>query len=84
VFSVRSESILLVYFRRHSSFEVGGDSSVGIATGHGLDGPGIESRWGRDFPPIVLTSGSLSLLEPSGPVQACNGIALPLPLPLCR
>jgi hypothetical protein len=27
--------------------------------------------------PIVLKSGSLSLLEPSGPVQACNGIALP-------
>jgi hypothetical protein len=23
---------------------------VGIVTGHGLDGPGIESRWGRDFP----------------------------------
>jgi len=28
--------------------------------------------------PIVLTSGNLSFLEPSGPVQACNGIALPL------
>jgi len=27
--------------------------------------------------PIVLKSGSLKLLEPSGPVQACNGIALP-------
>ena len=27
--------------------------------------------------PIVLNSGSLNLLEPSGPVQACNGIALP-------
>jgi len=27
--------------------------------------------------PIVLKYGSLSLLEPSGPVQACNGIALP-------
>ena len=25
------------------------DSSVGIATRYGLDGPGIESRWGRDF-----------------------------------
>jgi len=33
--------------------------------------------------PIVLKSGSLSLLEPSRPVQACNGIPLPLPLPLC-
>jgi hypothetical protein len=27
-----------------------------------------------------MKSGSLNLLEPSGPVQACNGIALPLPL----
>jgi hypothetical protein len=28
----------------------GPGSSVGIATGYGLDGPGIESRWWRDFP----------------------------------
>ena len=28
----------------------GQGSSVGIATGYGLDGPGIESRWRRDFP----------------------------------
>jgi hypothetical protein len=27
--------------------------------------------------PIVLKSGSLNLLEPSGPVQACSGIAIP-------
>jgi hypothetical protein len=26
--------------------------------------------------PIVLKSGSLNLLEPSGPVKACDGIAL--------
>jgi hypothetical protein len=25
-------------------------SVVGIATAYGLDSPGIESRWGRDFP----------------------------------
>jgi hypothetical protein len=31
--------------------------------------------------PIVMKSGSLNLFEPSGPVKACNGIALPLPLP---
>ena len=31
--------------------------------------------------PTVLKSGSLHFLEPSGPVQAFNGIALPLPLP---
>jgi hypothetical protein len=28
----------------------GPGSSVGIATGYGLDGPGIESRWGEIFP----------------------------------
>jgi hypothetical protein len=27
--------------------------------------------------PIVLKSGSLNLLEPSGPVQVCNESALP-------
>ena len=26
------------------------DSVVGVATGYGLDGAGIDSRWGRDFP----------------------------------
>jgi len=33
----------------------GPGSSVGIATSYGLDGldgPGIESRWGRDFPQL--------------------------------
>jgi hypothetical protein len=29
---------------------MGRGSSVGIVTGYGLDGPGVESRWGRDFP----------------------------------
>jgi len=27
---------------------------------------------------VVTKSGSLNFLEPSGPVQACNGTALPL------
>jgi len=27
----------------------GSDSSVGIATGYGLDVPGIESRWGGEI-----------------------------------
>jgi hypothetical protein len=31
-------------------------SSVGIATGYGLDGPGIESRWGARFFAHVQTS----------------------------
>jgi hypothetical protein len=29
---------------------VSSDSSVDMATRYGLNGPGIESRWGRDFP----------------------------------
>ena len=33
----------------------GPGSIVGIATGYGLDGLGIESRWGRDFPAPVQT-----------------------------
>jgi hypothetical protein len=35
---------------------VGRDSSVGIATGYGLDGPAIESRWGMRFSAPVQTS----------------------------
>ena len=34
---------------------MGRDSSVGIATHFGLDGPGIESRWGARFSTPVLT-----------------------------
>ena len=34
---------------------VGRCSSVGIATGYGLDGPGIESRWGARFSAPVQT-----------------------------
>jgi hypothetical protein len=30
-----------------------------------------------------MKSGNLNFLEPSGPLQACNGTALPLPLPYC-
>jgi len=33
-----------------SSIRSGPGSVVGIATGYGLDGPGTDSRWGRDFP----------------------------------
>jgi len=33
---------------------VGPGSSVGIATGYGQHGPGIEFRWGRDFPHLSI------------------------------
>jgi hypothetical protein len=42
-------------FRRSISCCNGGrDSSVGIATRYGLDGPGIESRLRRDFPHLFI------------------------------
>ena len=38
---------------------MGRDSSVAVATRYGLDGPGIESRWGRDLPhPSIPALGS--------------------------
>ena len=40
----------------------GPGSSVGIVTGYGLDGPGIESQWGRDFPHLPRAA-----LEPTQP-----------------
>ena len=44
--------------------ERGGPGSVvGIATVYGLDGPVIESRWGRDFPNL-----SRPALRPNQPL----------------
>jgi hypothetical protein len=37
-------------FNHNTRNTVDRDSSVGIATRYGLDGPGIESRWGLDIP----------------------------------
>jgi len=42
----------------------GRDSVVDTATRYGLDGPGIESRWGRDFP-----HPSRPALGPTQPIQ---------------
>jgi len=45
--------------------------------------------WGKRWPvlttlppscTVVMKSGNLNFVEPSGPLQACNGTALPLPL----
>jgi hypothetical protein len=48
----------------------GRDSSVGIATRYGLDGPGIESLWGRDFPQPFRPA--LEPMQP--PVQWVQGL----------
>ena len=42
---VTSKYIIVAYSLLCTSV-MGRDSSVGIATRYGLDGPGIESRWG--------------------------------------
>ena len=34
----------------HMLYFVGRGSSVGVVSRYGLDGPGIETRWQRDFP----------------------------------
>ena len=46
-------------------------SVVGIATGYGLDGPGIESQWGRVFP--HLSRQTLGPTQP--PVQWAPGLS---------
>ena len=51
VVCIDSKYLYLSLFSQCSCSCSGGwDSSVGIATRYGVDGPGIESRWGRDFP----------------------------------
>ena len=55
----------LFYFHIVDLCIIGSGSSVGIATAYGLDGPGIESWWGRDFP--HLSRPALGPTQP--PVQ---------------
>jgi hypothetical protein len=41
-------------FRWKRRTRCGPGTVVGVATGYGLDGPGNESRWGRDFPHLSI------------------------------
>jgi hypothetical protein len=62
------------------------DSSVGIATGYGLDGSWIESRWGRDFSqksrPASCTTGTGGFSAVKGP--GCGVDLRPFLLPGSR
>jgi len=49
----------------------GPGSVVGIVTGCGLDGPGKESRWWRDFPQLSRPALGLNQL----PVQWVTGLS---------
>ena len=60
---------------------VGRDSSVGIVTRYGMDGPGIESQWGARFSAPVQTDpgahpASLSTGPFPGVKRPGRGVAL--------
>ena len=63
IYIIKTKRIQLLKTNKAGYIVVSGAYSVvGIATGYGLDGPGIESRWGRDFPHL-----SRAALEPTQP-----------------
>jgi hypothetical protein len=58
-FSKHTPDLLFKMYLPSYLYSLGGPgSSVGIATDYGLDGPGIESLWGRDFPFVQTGPGA--------------------------
>ena len=64
-------TFILHYKLQYFEAGAGRDSSDGIATGYGLDGPGIESQWERDF--LHLTRPALGPTQP--PIQCVPGLS---------
>jgi hypothetical protein len=65
------------YFQCFYKYIMDLDSSVAIVTRCGLGGPGIESRWGRDFPlPSTPALGPIMPLVPMG-TESFPGVKQP-------
>jgi hypothetical protein len=69
MYSIQAATYPPFFFYHILSHFRGPGSSAGIATDYGLDGPVIESRWGRDFP--HLSRPALGPTQP--PVQWVPG-----------
>jgi hypothetical protein len=54
---------------REITYDYGPGSVAGIATGYGLDGPGIESRWGARFYAPVQTGPGIHPASCSGCIK---------------
>ena len=55
--ATESPTLIARIFKPSTRTLYGPGSSVGIATDYGLDGPGIESRWGEIYRPSRPTMG---------------------------
>jgi len=88
---VRSQLLSLEYFIDTNSFRSHYGPGVDSASNrneyqeHFLGGKNGRCVRLTTLPPsraVVMKSGNLNFLEPSGPLQACNGTDLPLPFHL--